>query len=78
MGYHDEIIKQYRRHINMDDVTYQKTIDGVFDCILKTNPNISLIEVSYLCEALKDEVSSMLVKEQEQARKTPLASLKTR
>lgn len=76
VGYHDDRVKQYRRHLTMDDDQYQKTIDGVLSCILETNPNISLIETSYLCSSLEAEVSILLENEQNQAKKTPLANLR--
>lgn len=73
MGYHDERIVQYRRHINMDDVTYEQIVNEIFQMIFLSKPEISLSEASYLCSALEAEVCKMLEHEKEQAKNTLLS-----
>ena len=42
MGYHEDRANQFKTHLKMDEETYQKTVDGVLDYILKLNPKIDL------------------------------------
>ena len=77
MGYHDDRVKQYRKHLKMDEETYRKTVDGVLDYILKLNPKISLDEAIYFCVSLESEVNMLLEAEQKQVKGLPLANLRT-
>lgn len=60
MGYHEDRANQFKTHLKMDEETYQKTVDGVLDYILKLNPKISLDEAIYFCGALESEVNMLL------------------
>ena len=78
VGYHEDRAKQFKTHLKMDEETYRKTVDGVFDYILKLNPKISLDEAIYFCGALESEVNILLEAEQKQVKGLPLASLRTK